>query len=221
MNKAMNGLTIIKKIGIYSFLALGAIVSIFPFYWMTISTFKPKEDLFIFPPQLLPLNPTLINFINLLQQTDFARNLLNSLFVAISYTLLSVFLCTLGGYAFAKMNFPGRSVLFMIVVATMTLPFEITLVPLFRMMIDIGWINTYQAVIIPFAARAWGIFLMRQALSDIPSELLDAARMDGSSEFGIFHRIVVPVSKPAIMALAILMFHQFLERLYVATYRAG
>jgi ABC-type glycerol-3-phosphate transport system permease component len=173
---------------------------------MMISSLKPKADLFIFPPQLIPLNPTFENFVHLFTQTDFPRNLCNSMFVATCFTLLSVFLCSLGGYTFAKLHFPGRNILFMIVIATMTLPFEITLVPLFIQMTHMHWLNTYQAVIIPFAARAWGIFLMRQALNDIPEDLLDAARIDGASEFKIFYRVVVPVSKPAIMALAILMF---------------
>lgn len=196
----------IKQFLLYLFLTVGGIISFFPFYWMFISSFKPKGEMFNYPPDLIPLHPTLENFIKLLTTTNYARNLFNSVFIAVCYTLLSVFLCTLAGYAFAKLAFPGRSVLFALVVATMILPFEITLVPLFLVMARINWLNTYQAVIIPFAARAWSIFLMRQALSDVPSELLDAARMDGATEFQIFYRVVVPVSKPAIMALAILTF---------------
>ena len=197
-----------KKTVTYLLLGIGAIVSFFPFYWMTISSFKPKGDMFKFPPDLIPLHPTLQNFQFLLTQTSFARNLLNSLFIAACFTILSVFFCSLGGYAFAKHEFPGRNLLFGFMIATMILPFEITLVPLFLVMTRLGWVNTYQSVIIPFSANAWGIFLMRQALSDVPSELLDAARIDGASEFQIYYKVVIHVAKPALGALAILMFLQ-------------
>jgi lactose/L-arabinose transport system permease protein len=197
-----------KLISVYLILLFGGIISFFPFYWMIISAFKHKEDLFKFPPDLIPLNPTLENFRFLLTETDFARNMINSLVVAVGFTVLSVFLTSLGGYAFAKIAFPGRRLLFGFVIATMILPFEIALVPLFLIMARINWLNTYQAVILPFSASAWGIFLMRQALSDFPSEMLDAARIDGASEFQIFYKIVVPISKPALGALATIMFLQ-------------
>lgn len=204
----MNQVSPFKKGVVYFLLLVGALISFFPFYWMLISSFKPTADLFKFPPDLIPVHFTLANFEKLLTQTDFARNLINSLFIAICFTLLSVFLCSLAGYAFAKKEFPGRNILFGITIATMILPFEITLVPLFLTIVKIGWLNSYQAVIVPFAASAWGIFLMRQALSDIPGELLDMARIDGASEFQVYYKIVVPVAKPALAALAVLMFLQ-------------
>ncbi len=202
----MERISLWKKGLMYLFLSIGGFFAFFPFYWMLISSFKVKGDLFKFPPDLIPLHPTIENFTKLLLTTNFPRNLFNSVFVAVCYTLLSVFLCTLAGYAFAKLSFPGRSVLFWIVIVTMVLPFEITLVPLFLVMARINMLNSYLALILPFAAKAWSIFLMRQALADIPNELLDAARVDGASEFQIFAKVVVPVSKPAIMALAILTF---------------
>lgn len=197
-----------KKVSVYLLLMLGAGISFFPFYWMFISAFKPKEDLFKFPPDLIPLHPTLENFGFLLTETDFGRNMFNSLLIAVGFTILSVFLTSLGGYAFAKHEFPGRKLLFGFTIATMILPIETSLVPLFLTMARIGWLNTYQAVILPFSASAWGIFLMRQALSDVPNELLDAARIDGASEFQIYYKVVIPISKPALGALAILMFLQ-------------
>lgn len=196
----------INRAIIYIILTIGALISIFPFYWMLISSFKPREDLFKYPPELLPTQFSLHSFQELLTKTLFARNLANSLFVAITFTILSVFLCSLCGYAFAKLKFPGKGFLFVIVIATMSLPFEVTLVPLFNFMAKIHWVNTYLAVIVPFAATAWGVFLMRQALLDIPDELLDAARIDGASEFQIYYMVVVPVAKPALGALAILQF---------------
>jgi ABC-type glycerol-3-phosphate transport system permease component len=196
----------INRIIVYFTLLVGALISLFPFYWMLISSFKPREDMFKFPPELFPERFSLLGFSNLLTKTLFARNMFNSFLVAIVFTILSVFLCSLCGYAFAKLRFPGRNFLFGVVIATMSLPFEVTLVPLFNLMAKIHWVNTYAAVIVPFAATAWGVFLMRQALLDIPDELLDAARIDGASEFQIYYKVVVPVSKPALGALATLQF---------------
>lgn len=191
---------------IYAVLLIGGFLSIFPFYWMIISSFKPEGDMFKFPPDLFPQSLTLTNYWELFTESIFLRNLGNSIFVGVCFTILSVFLCSLCGYAFAKMRFPGRGFLFGIVIATMSLPFEVTLLPLFNLMTKIHWVNTYWAVIIPFSATAWGVFLMRQAMLDIPDDLLDAARIDGASEFQIYYQVVVPVAKPALGALAILQF---------------
>ena len=191
---------------IYTVLICGGFLSIFPFYWMIISSFKPERNMFKFPPDLFPLSLTLTNYFELFSESIFLRNLGNSIFVGICFTILSVFLCSLCGYTFAKMHFPGRGILFGVVIVTMSLPFEITLLPLFKLMTTIHWVNTYWAVIIPFSATAWGVFLMRQAMLDIPNDLLDAARIDGASEFQIYYHVVVPVAKPALGALAILQF---------------
>ncbi len=196
----------ISSIIIYFILGIGAFISLFPFYWMVISSIKPQGDMFKYPPDLFPRIFTIDNYIELVTKSDFLRNLANSFFVALCFTVLSVFLCSLCGYTFAKMNFPGRGFLFGIVIATMSLPFEVTLVPLFKIMVAIKWVNTYWSVIIPFAATAWGVFLMRQAMLDLPDEILDAARIDGATEFQIYYKIVVPVMKPALGALATLQF---------------
>ena len=195
-----------SSLALYSVLIVGAFVSLFPFYWMIISSFKPKGDMFKFPPDLFPQVLTIQNYIELFRESIFLRNLGNSLFVALCFTLLSVFLCSLCGYAFAKMRFPGRGFLFGVVIATMSLPIEVALLPLFNLMSKFHWVNTYWAVIIPFSAHAWAVFLMRQAMLDIPEDLLDAARIDGASEFQIYYRVVVPVVKPALGALATLQF---------------
>ena len=195
-----------SSLALYSVLTVGAFVSLFPFYWMIISSFKPKGDMFKFPPDLFPQVLTIQNYIELFKESIFLRNLGNSLFVALCFTLLSVFLCSLCGYAFAKMRFPGRGFLFGVVIATMSLPIEVALLPLFNLMSKFHWVNTYWAVIIPFSAHAWAVFLMRQAMLDIPEDLLDAARIDGASEFQIYYRVVVPVVKPALGALATLQF---------------
>ena len=134
------------------------------------------------------------------------RYFINSVFIATASTLLTLFFCSLAGYAFAKYQFRGKTILFGILLASMMIPFQVLLVPLFGLMYDIGWLNSYKAIIIPFSVGAFGVFLMRQFIVTIPSELLDAARIDGCSEFGIYYRIVLPIIKPALGALTIYSF---------------
>ncbi len=124
---------IFSSLALYAVLIVGAFVSLFPFYWMIISSFKPKGDMFKYPPDLFPKVLTIQNYVELFTNSIFLRNLLNSLFVAVCFTILSVFLCSLCGYAFAKMRFPGRGFLFGVVIATMSLPMEVTLLPLFKL----------------------------------------------------------------------------------------
>ncbi|MDD9974911.1 MAG: ABC transporter permease subunit [Candidatus Poribacteria bacterium] len=146
------------------------------------------------------------NYRNLWKTVPYGRYFVNSVFIATASTLLTLFFCSLGGYAFAKYQFRGQKILFGILLASMMVPFQVLLVPLFRLMYDIGWLNSYKAIIIPFSVGAFGVFLMRQFIVTIPSELLDAARIDGCSEFGIYYRIVLPIIKPALGALTIYSF---------------
>lgn len=146
------------------------------------------------------------NYRNLWKTVPYNRYFINSVFIATASTLLTLFFCSLGGYAFAKYNFRGQKILFGILLASMMVPFQVLLVPLFGLMYDIGWLNSYKAIIIPFSVGAFGVFLMRQFIVSIPSELLDAARIDGCSEFGIYYRVVLPIIKPALGALTIYSF---------------
>lgn len=146
------------------------------------------------------------NYSKLWQAVPFSRYFVNSVFIATASTLLALFFCSLGGFAFAKYQFHGKTILFGIVLASMMVPFQVLLVPLFGLMYDIGWLNSYNAIIFPFSVGAFGVFLMRQFIITIPSELLDAARIDGCSEFGIYYRIVLPIIKPALGALTIYTF---------------
>ncbi len=146
------------------------------------------------------------NYRNLWKTVPYNRYFINSVFIATSSTLLTLFFCSLGGYAFAKYRFRGEKVLFSILLASMMVPFQVLLVPLFGLMYDIGWLNSYKAIVIPFSVGAFGVFLMRQFIVSIPTELLDAARIDGCSEFGIYYRIVLPIIKPALGALTIYSF---------------
>ncbi|MDE0085807.1 MAG: ABC transporter permease subunit [Candidatus Poribacteria bacterium] len=155
---------------------------------------------------LIVWNKLTSNYRNLWQTVPYNRYFINSVFIATASTLLTLFFCSLGGYAFAKYQFRGKTILFGILLASMMVPFQVLLVPLFGLMYDIGWLNSYKAIIIPFSVGAFGVFLMRQFIVTIPSELLDAARIDGCSEFGIYYRIVLPIIKPALGALTIYSF---------------
>ena len=146
------------------------------------------------------------NYRNLWKTVPYNRYFINSVFIATASTLLTLFFCSLGGYAFAKYQFRGQKILFGILLASMMVPFQVLLVPLFGLMYDMGWLNSYKAIIIPFSVGAFGVFLMRQFIVTIPSELIDAARIDGCSEFGIYYRIVLPIIKPALGALTIYSF---------------
>jgi ABC-type glycerol-3-phosphate transport system permease component len=191
-----------------SYLALAAIsaLMLFPFAWMLASSFKPFTEIFA-GRSFLPQDPTLANYASLFQQSDALRKVWNSLYIAALYTALAVFLCAMGGYAFAKFRFPGRGVLFGFLLATMAVPFAVIIVPLFIMMRNwFHWIDTPWPLIVPWAANAFGIFFMRQYMLSVPDDMLDAARVDGASELRIFLRIVLPVSRPGLASLAILFF---------------
>jgi ABC-type glycerol-3-phosphate transport system permease component len=194
------------KATIYLALAVTSALMLFPFAWMLLSSFKPFTEIFA-GRSFLPEQPTLANYLSLFQQSDALRKVWNSLYIAVLYTALAVFLCAMGGYGFAKFRFPGRSLLFGFLLATMAVPFAAIMVPLFIMMRNwFHWIDTPWPLIVPWAANAFGIFFMRQYMLSVPDEMLDAARVDGASELRIFLRIVLPVSRPGLASLGILFF---------------
>lgn len=194
------------KAASYLALAVVSALMLFPFAWMLASSFKPFTEIFA-GRSFLPEQPTLANYASLFQQSDALRKVWNSLYIAALYTALAVFLCAMGGYAFAKFRFPGRGVLFGFLLATMAVPFAVVMVPLFIMMRNwFHWIDTPWPLIVPWAANAFGIFFMRQYMLSVPDDMLDAARVDGASELRIFLRIVLPVSRPGLASLAILFF---------------
>ena len=187
-------------------LILGVFITAIPFLYTISSSFKPQYEIFTFPIQWLPKEIYWDNYVKLFGETLFVRWFFNTAFVAIARTLLSIFLCTLAGFAFAKYEFPFKRVLFMIVLASFTIPFEVLLVPLYKMVITWGWMNSYTVMIVPFAASAFGIFLARQYALAIPTELLEAARIDGANEFTIFMRIAFPNLKPSLAVMGIIFF---------------
>ena len=205
----------------YLVLGLGLIVVTSPFVWMALSSVKAEGEIRRVPPTWLPEAPTLDNFRELFDRLDFAQFFTNSLVVAIVVTLGNLVFCSMLGYALAKFEFAGRKVLFWLVLGTLMIPGMVTLVPLFVLVANIGLVNTYMGLILPFLAAPFGVFLMRQFFLAMPDELIDAARVDGAGEFRIFYKIVMPLAKPALAVLAILTFlgswNSFLWPLVVAT----
>lgn len=179
----------------------------FPFYWLFISAFKDKSQMFRLPPEFLPHPWMLENFVRVFQETHIVRAFFNSVVIAGGHVALALFLCSLAGYAFAKFpRAPGRDKLFAFVLATMMIPVAVMLIPTFVVLCKLHAVNTYWAMIVPTAANAFGIFWMRQyASQNIHNDLLDAARIDGCTEFQIYRRIVVPILKPAMAALGIVL----------------
>jgi ABC-type glycerol-3-phosphate transport system permease component len=155
-----------------------------PYVYMAGATFKPNTEVYSLPIKLLPSSLYMGNYEQLFDMFPYVRWFLNTVFVAGLRTVIAIVLCAMGGYAFAKYEFKFKRTLFILLLATMMLPFHVVLIPLFIMMVRFRWVNTYYALIIPFAVSAYGIFLLRQYMVSVPSELIDAARIDGSSEMG-------------------------------------
>ncbi len=198
---------IIGKTFFYLFMIIGALVSIFPFYWMFVVGTNDKDAAFQMPPLLMPGTHFFDNFSRVLERTDFFRALLNSIVVSSSVTVSVVFLCTLAGYAFAKYEFPLKNVLFVCVIATMLVPAQLGVLPQYVIMAKLHWIDSYKALIVPAMVNAFGIFWMRQYIaSAVHSELLEAGRIDGGGHFRIFWNIALPVVTPAMATLGILNF---------------
>ena len=196
----------IKTILSYSILIIGVIISLFPFYWMFIGATNSSADIFSFPPKMLPGKYFMKNLAALNEQINLARVMFNSFFVAITYTIFTLVISCITGYAFAKFEFKGKNYLFGAILLTMMLPGQATMIPLFDIMKAFGWLNSYKAVIIPGIASAFGIFLMRQNMLKVPDSLIEAARIDGCGEFAIFYKIVLPTMRSSIAALGIYMF---------------
>ena len=191
---------------VYAVLTVAAVVSVAPMYWTLAASFKPQSDILTTTLVLIPHRFTVENYSLLFTETWFVRWFLNSLLVGSATTLLALFFCTLGGFALAKYAFVGRRLIFALILITVAIPQFVTVIPVFSLMVQLGLVNTYWALILPFAANPLGIFLVRQYMVSIPSELLEAARIDGCSEFGLFWRVVLPVARPVIGAVGIFVF---------------
>lgn len=206
---------------LYIVLTLGLIAMIMPFVWMILGSFKTDAEIRANPTGFLPENATLENYETLFGRLDFATFFMNSVIVAVFVTLGNIVFCSMVGYALAKLQFRGKKLLFALVLGTLMVPGVVTFVPLFVLTANLGLVNSYPGLILPFLISPLGVFLMRQFMLSLPDELIEAARIDGASEWRIFLRVIMPMCGPAVATLTILTFlaswNNFLWPLVVAT----
>ncbi len=189
---------------LYLILLIGGLGMIFPFVWMVVSSLKSAQD--IYSLSLIPPSPTFDNYRTVLQETSYVRWFVNSLGIAAVTTASVAFFDSLAGYTLAKFRFPGGFVIFVLILSTLMVPTEMLVIPWFVMSIEFGWTDSYWGIMFPGVISAFGVFLMRQFFSGVPNDLIDAARIDGFTEFQIFWKIAVPLVKPALAALCIFTF---------------
>lgn len=192
--------------GAYVILVLFAALAILPFLYMISLSLQTEAQTFAGVPVIFPPIPHFQNYVDIWIKAPFARFFLNSLIVAGTVTLSHLFFDPLAGYVFAKFRFPLKNVLFLLILGTLMIPFFVRMIPLYIMMAELDWLNSYQALIVPSLMSAYGIFLMRQFIQPLPFELIDAARVDGCSEFGIYWRVILPQLKPALATLGLFTF---------------
>jgi multiple sugar transport system permease protein len=201
-----------RRIGKSVFLAAASLLMIAPFLWALSTSFKLPGDVFAYPPRFLPDPATLANFQNVVIKIPFPRYLLNSTIVTGTIVVLNVIFGTAAAYAFAKLRFPGRDAIFFLLLLTLMVPFQVNLIPLYKMMVELHRMipplgaDTYFGLIAPSAVSVFGIFLMRGFLRSIPDEILESARMDGASEWRVLRSIVFPLAVPGMATLAIFTF---------------
>ena len=193
-----------RRVGTYALMSAIALIMLLPLLWLISTAFKsPTENIFQFPPQFIPRQPTLQNFVAVWQANPFGRYFFNSTLVAGLTVVLNLLFCALAAYPLARLSFRGREVIFSIIVSTIMIPFQIVMIPLYVLTVQLGLRNTYLGIIFPSLASAFGIFLLRQAFQGVPKELEEAARMDGCSELGIWWNVMIPAVRPALVTLAI------------------
>lgn len=191
---------------VYIILSIVAITSIFPFIWMILCTFKTPQEILTVPPRFFPQSPSFDSYKRVWTEIKFSTYFKNSLLITGCVVFTQIYSSALIGYVLGKLKFKGSNVIFTIILSCMMVPWPVTIIPLYQEMVWFKWVGSYKAIIIPWMISLFGIFMIRQFVGSIPDELLEAARIDGCHEFGIFHRIVIPLLKTAISALAILQF---------------
>jgi ABC-type glycerol-3-phosphate transport system permease component len=198
----------LKKALLYGALVAVAFVLLLPFAWMVSTSLKGNEAIFTIPPEWIPETLRWENYAEVFRRMPFLLYLRNTTFITVFTIIGTVFSSALVAYAFACLRWPGRDALFLFVVATMMLPLQVIMIPLFVLFKEFGWLNTYKPLIVPafLGGGAFNIFLMRQFFMTIPTDLFDAARIDGASEWTIFWRIALPLAKPALITVALLTF---------------
>jgi len=205
---------------LYTVVTLGFVAVVTPFVWMILGSFKGQGELLRVPPTWWPESPTLDNYRTLFSKESFLRYFLNSTVVAVVITVANVTFCSMVGYALAKLKFRGKKLVFALVMGTLMVPGMVTFVPLFVLVANLGLVDTYPGLILPFLVTPFGVFLMRQFIIELPDDLLDAGRIDGASELRIFRQIILPLCGPGLATLGILTFlgswNNFLWPLVVA-----
>ena len=208
-NKSKQAQRLFGKTIWYIVLLLGAIISLFPYYLAFLTSVKPANQIFAGDPWTLPTTFTLSNYVSVMTQYNFPGYIVHTLIYAVASTLGQLFFSTFAAYAFARMRFPGRDILFWLYLATMMVPNIVTIVPLFILMSTLNLVNTYAGLIVPFIlGTPYGIFLMRQFFRTIPPDLENSARLDGAGTFRVLTRIILPLSRPILGTLAIITFVQ-------------
>jgi len=190
----------------YAVLILGAVFVIYPFLYMVMNSFKPGSEMLNYPRELFPREWTFTGYTGVFAELNVLRLFRNSALLAVSITVLNTLLSALAGYAFAKIPFPGRERIFGFMLLTMMIPGVLFLIPTYVMLYNLGWVGRFEALIVPSAVSVFNIFLLRQFISGIPDELIEAARIDGAGELLIFTRIILPLARPALATVAILTF---------------
>jgi multiple sugar transport system permease protein len=197
---------IVNYLLLYTVVIIGLLIFCIPVYFMVTTSVKAEAEVFALPIHWIPRVFKPENYPGAFATAPFGRYFYNSVVVALATVASTLFFSALAGYGFAKFDFPGKNLAFLFVLSTMMIPFQILLIPLYVVVYNLGWTNNYAGLIVPGALSAFGVFLMRQFCLTLPEELLDAARIDGCGETGIFWRIVLPLLKPALASLAIITF---------------
>ncbi len=196
----------LKQAAAHLFLSLGGLVMIVPFLWMLSTSLKSDQQAYVFPPIWIPTPIVWANYSTIWDALPFDRFILNSTIVAVCVTIGQLITCSLGAFAFARLRFPGREKLFVLYLATLMIPFQVTMIPIFIMIKELKWLDTYQGLIVPAIFSPYGTFLLRQFFLGIPRELEDAAKIDGCGYLRIYTQIILPLSKPALATLGIFVF---------------
>ncbi|NPV52402.1 MAG: carbohydrate ABC transporter permease [Firmicutes bacterium] len=197
---------LLRDVALYLVYTILTLVMVFPFVWMASSAIKTPDLIFRYPPIIIPPNPTFENIRQVFVLAPFARYMFNSFFVSATVTIVALLFHSMAGYSLARLSYPGREYIFTGILSTLMIPFYAIMIPLFILIRNLGWLDTYYALIIPAIPHAFGIFMLRQFFLGLPRELEEAAVMDGCSLVGVYAKVAVPLAKPVMSALAIFFF---------------
>ena len=203
--KAISKRAKIGRLLIHIFLMIGCVITLYPLIWMLVSSFKSTTNVMSVPPVFFPKNPTFENYATVFGDY-IGRFFLNSLWIAVVKTAIPVYTSALLGYIFAKFRFKGKNAMFYVFIATMMVPWIVTIIPLYNLFNKMHLLDSYWALILPAVISGYGVYLVRSFMYQVPTELIESARIDGCSEFAIFNRIIMPLVKPAMAALGIILF---------------